>query len=198
MYLKVLRCIILLFVLGLVMNRFFVVNSVFADEPYKSSMEWLSLQSKETPVGEQVTSDIPDIYTAPAPSFLEIPELTQLFFAYPLSSKPVVTTVFSLLHPGVDFAVPEGTSIVAAETGLVTTAGWDTTGYGQTVILHQSKDTYTRYAHLSKIDVSVGQYIIKGMPIGLVGSTGRSTGPHLHFEIRMGDHFVDPLSLVTF
>lgn len=199
---KILSFLIFFLILAINFHQIHIVRQAFADEPYKSSMEWLSLQSKETPVGEGAvsgeTTDVPDVYVAPAPSVLEIPQLSELLFEYPLAVKPVITTTFSAEHPGVDFAVPIGTQIVAAESGLVTTAGWDTTGYGQTVVLHESTDTYTRYAHLSELQVSIGQYIMKGMPVGLVGSTGRSTGPHLHFEIRIHNQFVDPLSLVTF
>lgn len=183
----------------LVLTSLFLISNpvkIYAEEAYKGSMEWLALESKEMPVGG-AEGDTPDIIIAP-PAELTVPELSEISFHYPLPHAAVVTTRFSSSHPGIDFAISEGTTIFAAESGLVTISGWDTTGYGQTVVLHHARTTYTRYAHLSSITVSVGQYIYKGMPIGYVGCTGRCTGPHLHLEIRNGDHFIDPLVTLNF
>jgi murein DD-endopeptidase MepM/ murein hydrolase activator NlpD len=174
-----------------------LVTAAFAYETDTSSMESLALQSLDTPVNSEPTNVVPDVSIVP-PSTLTVPELTQIAFQYPLVVSPVITTFFSPSHHGVDFAVASGTPIVAAESGLVTTAGWDTTGYGQTIVLHHTKNTYTRYAHLSELGVRVGQYVFKGMPLGLVGCTGRCTGPHLHFEIRLDNQFVNPLTFVAF
>ncbi|MGW9192510.1 peptidoglycan DD-metalloendopeptidase family protein [Micromonospora chersina] len=100
------------------------------------------------------------------------------------------------LHPGVDLAAPIGTPILAAADGRVSRAGWYG-GYGNyTCIDHGRADGQrlsTCYGHQSKLMVSPGQRVHAGQVIGLVGSTGASTGPHLHFEVRLGGRPVDPL-----
>jgi murein DD-endopeptidase MepM/ murein hydrolase activator NlpD len=100
------------------------------------------------------------------------------------------------LHAGVDFGAPAGTEIVAAAAGRVTQAGWSG-GYGNyTCIDHGQVDGQrlsTCYGHQQKILVSPGQQVSVGQVIGQVGSTGASTGPHLHFEVRLGGRPVDPM-----
>ncbi|PZV19595.1 MAG: metalloendopeptidase [Pseudanabaena sp.] len=98
------------------------------------------------------------------------------------------------LHKGVDFAVPTGTPIFAAADGLVTYAGWTDDGYGNVVELRHENGALTLYAHTNKVYVAKGQSVSKGQAIAEVGSTGRSTGPHLHFEIQPdGRTAVDPM-----
>ena len=87
-------------------------------------------------------------------------------------------------HGGLDISGYRGADIVASDSGFVTFAGWSKTGYGNLVIIDHRNGFETRYAHLSTILVSAGQSVGKGQLIALMGSTGRSTGPHLHFEIR--------------
>ncbi|RZU76210.1 murein DD-endopeptidase MepM/ murein hydrolase activator NlpD [Micromonospora kangleipakensis] len=100
------------------------------------------------------------------------------------------------LHPGVDLAAPVGTPIVAAADGRVTRAGWYG-GYGNYTCLDHGRTDGQRlstcYGHQSRLLVSAGQRVRAGQVIGLVGSTGASTGPHLHFEVRLGGRAVDPL-----
>lgn len=98
----------------------------------------------------------------------------------------------SEFHAGQDIATLWGTTVIAAANGIVTFAGWQN-GYGQIVIIDHGNGVTTRYGHLSGIDVAVGQSIERGQQLGRVGSTGRSTGPHLHYEIRINDEPVDPL-----
>jgi murein DD-endopeptidase MepM/ murein hydrolase activator NlpD len=86
-------------------------------------------------------------------------------------------------HSGQDFVVPSGTSVRAAHTGTVVTAGWGG-AYGNNIVIKHGPHLYTQYGHLSKIGVHVGQHVITGQEIGKSGSTGNSTGPHLHFEVR--------------
>lgn len=95
-------------------------------------------------------------------------------------------------HSGIDYAVDSGTPIKAAEDGTVIFAG-DNGGYGLTVILDHGGGVSTLYAHCSKLLVRVGQNVEKGQTIALVGSTGLSTGPHLHFEVRVNGSTRDPL-----
>ena len=96
-------------------------------------------------------------------------------------------------HSGVDIANPTGTPIYAADDGTVNFAGWNG-GYGNLVRITNTSTMQTYYAHMSKINVKAGQAVKKGEVIGLVGSTGNSTGPHLHFEVRINGGTVNPLN----
>lgn len=86
-------------------------------------------------------------------------------------------------HSGIDFHAASGSSVVAVGSGTVVEAGWGG-AYGNNIVLRMTDGTYTQYGHLSSIGVSVGQSVGAGQQIGLSGSTGNSTGPHLHFEAR--------------
>jgi murein DD-endopeptidase MepM/ murein hydrolase activator NlpD len=94
-------------------------------------------------------------------------------------------------HEGQDIDAAYGTPVLVAATGRVIIAGWQR-GYGNVVYVDHGSGLSTRYGHLSAIDVSVGQTVTRGQTIGLVGSTGRSTGPHLHYEVRINNQPVDP------
>lgn len=95
------------------------------------------------------------------------------------------------MHEGLDFAAPSGAPIYAASSGVVTQARYRT-GYGNLVEIMHGNGLSTRYAHASAIKVKEGDLVEKGQTIALVGSTGRSTGAHLHFEVRMAGHPLDP------
>lgn len=94
-------------------------------------------------------------------------------------------------HSGQDISAPKGTPVVAPADGTVTHAGWQS-GYGNLVTVDHGNGLSTRYGHLSKVEVTLGQELKRGELLGLVGSTGRSTGPHLHYEVRIGDVAVSP------
>jgi murein DD-endopeptidase MepM/ murein hydrolase activator NlpD len=96
------------------------------------------------------------------------------------------------LHEGIDIAAPTGTPIWAAAAGTVIHAGW-LGGYGNLVVVDHGNGLATAYAHASAILVGVGQSVSQGETISLVGSTGNSSGPHLHFEVRVNGVAVDPL-----
>ena len=98
-------------------------------------------------------------------------------------------------HTGVDFAATKGTSILAYKSGTVTRASWNG-NYGMCIEIQHSNGEKTRYAHCSGYNVSVGQSVSQGQVIGYVGSTGNSTGPHLHFEIMINGSFVNPLNYI--
>lgn len=116
-------------------------------------------------------------------------------FAWPMSG--IITQRFGWYHKGVDIATAFGTPILAADSGKVIVAGWpDNSGYGNRVMIDHGNGYTTLYGHMSKIYVVAGQYVNRGATLGLEGSTGRSTGPHLHFEIRVSGGFRDPLSLL--
>ena len=98
-------------------------------------------------------------------------------------------------HRGVDFAGPSGAEVVAVASGVVTYSK-ERFGYGRTVEINHGGGYVTRYAHNQKVLVSVGDTVQKGQAIALIGSTGRSTGPHLHFEVLKQGRAVDPMSFV--
>lgn len=96
-------------------------------------------------------------------------------------------------HHGMDFACDTGTPVYATGNGVVTYAKWQS-GYGNFIIIDHGYGYVTRYAHLSKIEVKQGQKVVRGEEIGLVGSTGKSTGPHLHYEVIVGKTDVNPVN----
>ena len=95
-------------------------------------------------------------------------------------------------HKGIDLASPTGTPIHAAADGVVGRADWFS-GYGLYVQLEHGGNLQTRYGHMSRLNVAAGQRVRKGDVIGFVGSTGRSTGPHLHYEVRIAGEAVNPI-----
>ena len=94
-------------------------------------------------------------------------------------------------HPGMDIDGERGEEVIAPANGTVIKAGW-TGGYGNMVEIDHGNGLTTRYGHMSKIEIEVGDTITRGQLIGLIGSTGRSTGPHLHFELRLNDKSINP------
>ena len=101
-------------------------------------------------------------------------------------------------HKGLDIAAPYGTPIYAAESGTVTETGtgWNG-GYGNAVKISHDDGNVTYYAHMSSIAINYGDYVVKGQLIGYVGSTGSSTGNHLHFEVRAGSYYENPENYVS-
>lgn len=99
------------------------------------------------------------------------------------------------MHSGMDFRATSGTTVLSTGEGIVKAAGWNG-GYGKMVEIDHGNGLSTRYAHMSKIIVGVGDEISVGEAVGLVGSTGRSTGPHLHYEVRRDGKAVDPLKFL--
>ncbi len=124
------------------------------------------------------------------------PRRSRLRFLAPVGGAP--TDGFGprggAFHTGVDYPQPRGAAVGAAGRGCVSSAGWDPGGYGNLVVIRHRMGMTSWYAHLSRIDVPVGTCLVAGRIIGRVGSTGNSTGPHLHFELRVGGAPVDPLS----
>jgi len=94
-------------------------------------------------------------------------------------------------HPGMDIDGERGDLVIAPADGTVTKAGW-TGGYGNMVEIDHGGGLTTRYGHMSKIEAKVGESITRGQLIGYIGSTGRSTGPHLHYELRLNDKPINP------
>ena len=123
------------------------------------------------------------------------------------SEKPVRTAEFtsafgvrsdpfrkaSAMHAGIDLAGPVGTPIYATADGVVSTASWNSGGYGNLIKIDHGRGIETRYGHLSSMTVNPGQRVKRGQVIGRMGSTGRSTGSHLHYEVRIDDRPVNPI-----
>jgi len=99
------------------------------------------------------------------------------------------------MHAGTDFAAPQGTPIYATADGVVTHADW-LSGYGRLIKIKHDFGIETRYAHLSQIRVTPGQRVSRGERIGDMGNSGRSTGSHLHYEVRVGDEPVNPMIFI--
>ncbi len=123
------------------------------------------------------------------------PSCTSTSSAYGYRVHPIYGTV--KFHAGEDIPASYGAEILAAASGTVTTAGW-VSGYGNYTVIDHGGGTMTAYGHQSSIIVSVGQYVEQGQVIGYVGSTGNSTGPHLHFEVYQNGSTVDPKSFFSF
>jgi len=113
-------------------------------------------------------------------------------FVWPTQGS--ITQRFSWYHPGIDIANRALPTVVAADSGRVVYAGWDSTGYGNMVLIDHGNGYRTRYGHLSQIMVISGQSVARGQAVGKMGSTGRSTGPHLHLEIYLNGVRLNPLN----
>ncbi len=120
-------------------------------------------------------------------------------FALPVKSAFRFTSPFGMrwgrMHNGTDFAASHGTPIYATADGVIYSAGWGQ-GYGKLVKIQHAFGIETRYAHMSEILVKVGQRVSRGQQIGAMGNTGRSTGTHLHYEVRVGGKAVNPMTYI--
>ena len=121
------------------------------------------------------------------------------FFIWP--TKGTLTSRFGMRngrkHEGIDIAAPKGTPVHSAADGKVVFSGWGPTGYGKMVIIKHKHHLTTLYAHNSKLLVKKGSRVKQGQKISLMGNTGRSTGPHLHFEVRNDTHPKDPIKYLS-
>ena len=136
---------------------------------------------------------IPNDRSLPPPH-MESLKIPQSGLIWPLNGR--ITSIYGWRrgrhHDGIDIAARIGTPILAAANGTVIFSGWRS-GYGRMVVLQHNRWLKTVYGHTSKNNVRRGQKIKRGQVIALVGSTGRSTGPHLHFEVRNSQGAQDPM-----
>jgi murein DD-endopeptidase MepM/ murein hydrolase activator NlpD len=131
------------------------------------------------------------IRTLPLATPLEDAEITS-----PFGSRDDPFNEQSAFHEGVDFGAPVGSPVFATGDGQVIWAGWRDR-YGIMVEIDHGHGLSTRYAHLARPLVKVGDRVTRGRPIGLLGNTGRSTGPHLHYEVRVNDQATDPIKFIN-
>lgn len=148
------------------------------EEALKSSLKYSSSSSQYLGSGK---------FCWPAPSY------TRISSPYGYRIHPIYNT--KKFHSGVDLAAPGGSNILAAETGKVISAGWNG-GYGNCLVVDHGGGVSTLYAHASKLCVSKGDYVTKGQVIAKVGTTGNSTGNHLHFEVLIGGKTTDPMAYI--
>ena len=102
------------------------------------------------------------------------------------------------LHKGIDIAYSRGTKVISTANGKVIEKGFDANGYGNYIVIKHKYGFYTRYAHMDKVYVKEGQNVQQGEVVGTLGNTGLSTGPHLHYEVRIGSQVVDPQRYLDF
>ncbi len=151
----------------------------------------------ENPTGRVVTPEMPVLPDQDA----YLPEAPNHFDGYMWPSQGVLTSGYGWrwgrMHRGVDIAGPVGTPIYAAASGVVVSSGWNSGGYGNLVDIRHPDGSMTRYAHNSRLLVSAGQQVRQGQQIAEMGSTGFSTGPHLHFEIHIPNQgTVNPMAML--
>ena len=147
------------------------------------------------PTWTPVPSWTPEPTWTPVPTWTPLPTATPIIYlccGWPMSGR--ITTQPSSWHMALDIVGPYGTSIKSAGTGYVIAAGWDNSGYGYRVMVDHGGGITTLYAHLSSFSVSYGDFVGQGQIIGQLGSSGRSTGPHLHFEVRQYGYRQNPYS----
>lgn len=144
------------------------------------------------------------VWSAPAPrsrpsgsgstgSNVELVAVGTGSFLWPVGNRRI-TQYYWYGHPAIDIGSAEGTPVIASDTGTVVWAGWNIYGYGNLVVINHGNGYETYYGHLSGINVQVGQPVYQGTVIGASGNTGRSSGPHLHFEIRYFNTLLEPLA----
>jgi murein DD-endopeptidase MepM/ murein hydrolase activator NlpD len=168
-------------------------------QQYKSTLDELQRQEDElSKQSEEINQEIKKIMSKnkysggimrwPSPS------CTIITSPYGMRFHPILKK--NELHTGIDIGARMGASTIAAASGIVIVAGWKT-GYGNTIIIDHGGGVATLYGHSSRLLVSVGDRVKAGQTIAKVGSTGWSTGPHLHFEVRINGSPVNPLKYVT-
>ncbi|MFB7472403.1 M23 family metallopeptidase [Kitasatospora sp. NPDC056184] len=156
-------------------------------------------QPEPQPAPEPAPAPAPEPAPAPAPA--PAPEWSAPVPGAPTSNPYGVRNPHYAAgyHTGVDFAIPTGTPLLAVGNATVVSAGWDG-AYGKEVVLRLADGRYAQYAHMSSLSVSAGQRVAAGQQIGRSGTTGNSTGPHLHFEIRSANQYgavINPIAYLS-
>ena len=168
------------------------VSDQIAEQSRKEAAAAAAAKKKNSAASSSTTTTTSSGATRYSGTFTwPLPGYTNASSAYGWRTHPIFGT--RKFHKGEDIPAPTGTSIVAAASGTVTTAGW-VSGYGNYTVINHGGGVMTAYGHQSAIYVSVGQTVTAGQSIGAVGSTGNSTGPHLHFEVYVNGSTQNPMS----
>lgn len=170
----------------------FPFNTFANDETYELAIGQTVIVPNGVKQSDVFWSPIASVVTRITPDAGSVSGTGQ--FVWP--TQGVITQYFAWYHPGVDIANNAAPAVLAADSGTVAYAGWDGSGYGNKIMISHGNGYTTLYGHLSRIYVGVGQGVTRGAAIGQMGSSGRSTGTHLHFEIYTPGGRVNPLSLL--
>ena len=185
-------------------DDWYTTKSVVLQEPVAGYHQVTAMVTKRNGVEENREMIGEIVYTEPVCKIVEIGTKTPPTYIKPLSGgrqtsgygmRKAPTKGASTNHRAIDWSTPTGTAIWASSGGTVSLAGWQS-GYGYVVYINHPDGNQTRYGHLSKILVSPGQTVKQGQKIALSGNTGRSTGPHLHFELRVNGTPVNPYKYI--
>ena len=133
--------------------------------------------------------------SVPAILPVDLKNLTRISGYYGMRIHPIYKT--RRMHDGIDFTAPTGTNIYSAGAGVIEKVKFQRSGYGNTVVVNHGFGYKTLYAHCSKITVKVGQKVTRGTVIALIGNTGLSTGPHLHFEVQKKGKKINPINFFS-
>jgi len=181
-------------------KKYDVPSQSIADFNYILDTSKLAVGSELVIPGAKVPQPVipitPSLPYAPAPGGLPPAEPSQNFCVWPTSTR-IITQYFAWYHNGVDISKPSNMGfppIYSCRSGTVVRAGWDPFGLGLHVRIDHGSGYETVYGHMSSVYVSYGQQVSRGEVIGLMGSTGRSTGPHVHFMVKYGDVPQNPLN----
>jgi murein DD-endopeptidase MepM/ murein hydrolase activator NlpD len=167
-----------------------LVNSIIVS--LNSLGHYISAQSKSYNELDNLVKNKEELLAAtPAIQPVSNKDLSRLASGFGYRIDPIYKTV--KLHAGLDFAAPQGTPIYATADGRVTTAGNTNNGYGNHVVINHGYGYETLYGHMVKVKVHAGELIKRGEVIGWVGSTGKSTGPHCHYEVHKNGQKIDPI-----
>ena len=172
-----------------------IVDFNYLDAPYKLEVgQYIAIPEASLPSQERYYTSTPT-YGGSAYGIVTTEKFEGATgkFVWPFSG--VLTQLFGPYHPGIDIAKNSG-DIISIDKGVVIRAGWWQGGYGNAVQIDHGNGYVSTYAHMSSIAVSVGDKVDKGQKIGVVGSTGRSTGPHVHFTIQSEGKYINPLTVL--
>ncbi len=186
-------------------DDWYTTQSVTLQEPSAGHRKIVAITTYEnnSEISREVIKE--EVYAEAVPKIVEKGTKTPPTYIKPISGgylssgfgrRSAPKAGASTYHQGVDWAVATGTAVKASNGGKVVTAGW-VSGYGYAIYINHSDGRQTRYGHLSKILVSAGQTVTQGQLIAYSGNTGNSTGPHLHFEIRINGVAVNPLKYLN-
>ncbi len=166
-----------------------VIDFNYLNEPFALNIgDTLTIPEATIPKPQPAAPFIPSTPFTPSSSLAGTGQ-----FLWPTDAR-VITQYFSYYHPAID--IGQYSAIYASDAGTVVYAGWSPVGYGYLVEVNHGNGYKTGYAHLSRIDVSVGQAVGKGQVLGMMGATGRAFGVHLHFMVWKNGKFINPLSVL--